>query len=339
MPGNLHKQGLMRTLVDLLAQSADAHGSAAAVSLHGRDPWSWSYAGLWDQSRRAATFLRQHGVGKGDRVVFWGPNRPEWVAAFFGVQILGAVAVPLDLRSNAALLDAIEAQTQPRYIIHGSEQATVLTGDHAASTTLEALRERWADAVPAEVDRTFVKPDDIAELVFTSGTTGNPKGVILSHGNIIANVKSGGTAIPARPSNRVISLLPLSHMFEQTTGLLIPLSGGWSIAYVSSLRPDTIFAAMGASHTTNMSCVPQVLALFREGILREVRKQGRLRQFETLTRIAARLPRRHAGASFGRFTSAWAGSSSSSSPAVRTSTLAWRGGGRRLALRWCKATA
>ena len=79
-------------------------------------------------------------------------------------------------------------------------------------------------------------------------------------------------------------------MFEQVTGLLIPLSGGSGITYVSSLRPDVIFAAMSASHTTNMSCVPQVLELFREGILREVRKQGSLPRFERAHRIASRAP-------------------------------------------------
>jgi len=128
------------------------------------------------------------------------------------------------------------------------------------------------------------------ELVFTSGTTGHPKGVTLTHRNIVANTKSGAVAIPPKPTNRVLSLLPLSHMFEQTTGLFIPLSGGSSITYVSSLRPDNIFNAMSATHTTNMCCVPQVLELFRDGILREVRKQGRERPFQLLRRVAAWLP-------------------------------------------------
>jgi long-chain acyl-CoA synthetase len=283
-------QSLMRTLVDLLAQSAEDHGSAAALSLHGRAAWTWSYSELWDQSRRAASYLRAEGVGKGDRVVFWGPNRPEWVAAFFGAQILGAIVVPLDLRSNEDLLDAIETQTQPRYLVLGSEQAAGMDRTHGPATQIEQLRERLENVVPIDIDPGLIGPDDIAELVFTSGTTGNPKGVILSHRNIIANTKSGAIAIPPTPANRVLSLLPLSHMFEQTTGLFMPLSGGSSITYVTSLRPDTIFQGMSASHTTNMCCVPQVLELFREGILREVRKQGRLRRFQLLLRVASRLP-------------------------------------------------
>jgi len=281
---------MLRTLVDLLAQAAERHATTPALSLHGRAPWTWSYGELWGQSRRAAAFLRAQGVGKGDRIVFWGPNRPEWVATFFGAQILGAIAVPLDLRSNEDLLSAIEAQTEPRHIVLGSEQAAGLKGTHVPATELETLRERLVEFAPIDVDRNLVGPDDIAELVFTSGTTGHPKGVTLTHRNIVANTKSGAVAIPPKPTNRVLSLLPLSHMFEQTTGLFIPLSGGSSITYVSSLRPDNIFNAMSATHTTNMCCVPQVLELFRDGILREVRKQGRRRQFQLLLRVAARLP-------------------------------------------------
>jgi long-chain acyl-CoA synthetase len=130
----------------------------------------------------------------------------------------------------------------------------------------------------------------MAELVFTSGTTGNPKGVILSHGNIVANARMAATAAPPTPQHRVLSILPLSHMFEQTAGLNTPLSGGASLTYVGSLRPDVIFEAMSQNHITNMGCVPQVLQLFRDGIEREARKQGREQQFARAHRVARYLP-------------------------------------------------
>ena len=281
----------MQTLVDLLSEAARVHGTAPALTMHGRDPWTWSYEELWDQSRRAAAFLRDEGIAKGDRIVLWAPNGPEWVAAFFGAQLLGAVVVPLDMRSNRQLLKAVEAQTQPRYLFMGKEQQAALEETQLPFARIESLRERLQSVSPIDMEQVRVNPEDTVELVFTSGTTGHPKGVIISHKNLVANINAGATAFPPTRKNKVLSLLPLSHMFEQVTGLFIPLSGGSSITYVASLRPDTIFAAMSDSQVTNLACVPQVLELFRDGILREVRKQRRQKRFEQLVRIAARLPR------------------------------------------------
>jgi len=282
----------MQTLVDLLARSAERFDSAPAVSLFGREPWTWSYRELWDQSRRAATYLRNSGVAEGDRIVLWGPNRPEWVTTFFGAMIVGAIVVPLDVRSREDLLVRLEEQTEPVHLILGAEQAGSLQGAHPPITRLEELRERQANLTPAEVDLGAISLSDTVELVFTSGTTGSPKGVILTHTNIMADVRGARPAYPPTPKNHVLSLLPLSHMFEQTAGLFVPLTGGSSITYVSSLRPDVIFNAMQWSHTTNMGCVPQVLALFRDGILREVRKQGREATFNRLHTVARWLPLR-----------------------------------------------
>lgn len=280
----------METLVDLLARSAERYGERPAVSLHGRSPWTWTYAELWERARRAAALQRAQGVSKGDRVVLWGPNRPEWVAAFFGAQILGAVVVPLDVRSKEDLLDRIEEQTQPRLIILGQEQAGSLQGEHAPVSILEELQDQLAQVAPVEMPAAQIASDDIAELVFTSGTTGNPKGVILTHGNIVFDARMGATRVQPTPANHVISLLPLSHMFELTTGLITPLMGGASMTYVSSLRPDQIFSAMAWAKSTNMSCVPQVLQLFRDGVEREVRKKGKEKRFNQILRLAGRLP-------------------------------------------------
>jgi long-chain acyl-CoA synthetase len=193
------------------------------------------------------------------------------------------------VRSREDLLDRIEERTRPKHLLLGREQANGLAGNHAPSTLLEELRERLAAGSPM-TDAVPLAPQDVAELVFTSGTTGAPKGVILTHGNLTSNVQMAHQTVWPSPRNRVISLLPLSHMFEQTTGLFTPLHGGASITYISTLRPDVIFATMQARRITNMSCVPQVLQLFRDGIEREVRRQGRERQFKRAHALARRLP-------------------------------------------------
>lgn len=281
----------MQTLIDLLREVAQRHAGLPAVALfEGKTAsWGWTYAELWDAARRVAAYLRAQGIGRGDRVVLWGPNRPEWVAAFFGVQLAGGVVVPLDLRSPEDLLTRIEEQTTPTHLFLGNEQAKGLKEQHAPATRLEDLREATGGLAPAEPED-GIGPGDTAELVFTSGTTGNPKGVILTHANIVANIGMVQHMILPTPKNQVLSILPLSHMFEQMCGLFVPISGGAAIFYVSTLRPDAIFDAMTRARITNMSCVPQVLQLFRDGIEREVRKQGKTRRFNLLLKVAARLP-------------------------------------------------
>src|SRR5438093_359214 len=234
----------METLPDLITESARLWGSLPAVGLHDdKLPWSWTYAELLDKAGRAGSYLAAHGIGKGDRVVFWGSNRPEWVAAFFGAQMLGAVVIPLDVRSQEDLLLRIERQTEPKHLLVGKEQAANLkAGSHPSHTLFEELGAKLSAVAPLSFPRPVA--DDIAQLVFTSGTTGSPKGVILTHKNVISNTRMTQTRVPPTPRNRVLSLLPLSHMFEQTTGLFTPLSGGASITYITSLRPDVIFSAM-----------------------------------------------------------------------------------------------
>src|SRR5712692_10326856 len=245
----------MDTLPDLLSESARAWSSLPAVGLHDdQEPWSWTYAELLDFAGRAAAYLAANGIAKGDRLVFWGGNRPEWVAAFFGAQMLGAVGIPLDVRSQEDLLVRIEQQTQPKHMLLGKDQAASLKGSHShpAHTLFEELQPKLRAVAPGSLTGPAPDADDTAQLVFTSGTTGNPKGVVLTHKNIVSNTRMTQTRVPPTPRHRVLSLLPLSHMFEQTTGLFTPLSGGASITYITSLRPDVIFGAMKSHRITNM---------------------------------------------------------------------------------------
>src|SRR5579875_1371960 len=153
----------MRTLVDLLTQSTRDWRDYPALARHGPEALHWSYSDLANASRCAATYLRSRGVEKGDRVMLWAANGPEWVAAFFGIQLLGATAVPLDIRSREELLCRIEEQTQPKQLVVGREQAEQLTQPHAELTFLEELPAILPSVDPLLIDPTLVAPDDIAE--------------------------------------------------------------------------------------------------------------------------------------------------------------------------------
>lgn len=283
----------MNTLVDLLAESAGRWPEQPALYLaQGDDTWHWTYAELWDAAQRAAAYLTSIGVERGDRVIIWGPNRPEWVAAFYGALMIGAPVVPLDIRTHHDFLQRIEERTEPKHLFLGEEQAAGLSGAHPPVTRIDQLREHLAAVEPRPVDRASIAADDLAEIVFTSGTTGNPKGVLLTHRNILANARGARASAPTSPAYRALSLLPLSHMFEQTMGLFTLLMGGASITYMSTLRPDVIFATMAERKITAMGCVPQVLTLFRRGIEMQVKAQKKEAQFAKLHKVARYLPRR-----------------------------------------------
>jgi long-chain acyl-CoA synthetase len=165
------------------------------------------------------------------------------------------------------------------------------------TTTVEALAAEPADddpAFPADWEARQAAwgrptPDEVFELVFTSGTTGTPKGVMLTHDNVVASIESFHRIVPPM-DHRLVSLLPLSHLLEQAVGLYYALDVGADILYVRSRNPRVIFDALRDHRVTSMVVVPQVLDLFWSAIEREVAKRGRAASFARLRGIAARLP-------------------------------------------------
>jgi long-chain acyl-CoA synthetase len=151
-----------------------------------------------------------------------------------------------------------------------------------------------ADPLPAdweaEVERwPRPKSSDLVELIFTSGTTGTPKGVMLAHDNLLAANRSFHNIVPPM-EHRIVSLLPLSHLLEQAVGVFYAISVGASVLYVRSRNPRVIFDALREHRVTSMVVVPQVLDLFWSAIEREVEKSGRAKLFGGLRSIGRRLP-------------------------------------------------
>lgn len=280
----------MSTIVDLLRSVTTTHAARPCLTYRHDDRRDqYSYVETLDMSLRVASLLRARGVEAGDRVVIWGPNRPEWAFAYFGTMLLGAIVVPFDVRAQETFLQRIESKTTPKLVIAGQTQVEGATLPHAPYLGLDTLVDDARALAPA-ADLPTVRSDDTAVLMYTSGTTGDPKGVILSHGNIAANLAAVPEIIFIEPRFRVLSLLPLSHVFEQVIGLLVILSGGASIVYIDTLKPQVIFEAMEAEGVTMMIVVPQLLQLFMNGIEREVKRQGKERLWKILHAVAQRLP-------------------------------------------------
>ena len=202
----------------------------------------------------------------------------------------GIVAVPLDLRSAPDFVASVVAKTRPALAI--VSRATPAFHQELAlpEVDLENLEELY-HGLPQLIDFEAA-PDDLAEIMFTSGTTGDPKGVMVTHRNLTANLSSASQHVPGRLSDRLISILPLSHMFEQMGGLLMPLRCGANVTYPASRQPTILFRTMRERGVTLLLLVPQALDLFMKGIEREVSRQGKEGAWRFSLRAARYLPMR-----------------------------------------------
>ena len=292
----------MQTLLDIVDEAGARYGERPALGLR-RDDGSaehWSFAELTRRSKLAAWRLRAAGIQPGERLLTWSPSTPELPATYFGAMRAGLVLVPLDLRMAPEAVERLAAKADARHLAIGSGRdgpdAAAAGLDHLPTTTVEDLAAPPDASLPgdweAQVDAwPRPAPDDLVEIIFTSGTTGTPKGVMLTHANIVASVGAADRII-APQEHRVVSLLPLSHLLEQVTALYYALTVGADILYVRSRNPRVIFDAIRQHRVTTMVVVPQVLDLFWSAIEREVDKSGRGRAFERLRSIARRLPYR-----------------------------------------------
>ena len=263
-----------QTIVEFLDKAAKKYGPRDALLFKpGFRYQRWTYARVWDESGQVAALLQRRGLTKGDQGVLWGPNSPHWVLIFFGCLRAGVTVVPLDLRSSPDYVARVISQTEPklaftsRFTPKGDENLRI---PEIAFEDLEANISGLPE--PEEVD---IKPDDLAEIMFTSGTTGDPKGVMLTHRNLTANIEGISQVISCDPSSRLLSILPLSHMYEQMGGLFVALYHGASVTYATSRQPTVLARTMRERKITILLLVPQGLELLMNGIEREVKRRGK----------------------------------------------------------------
>ena len=289
-----------RTLIDLLEGTAARYGERTALRLRRDDgtQQAWSYRELDRRSRLVAWRLRSRGLQPGERLLTWSPSCPELAAVYFGAMRAGLILVPLDLRMAPDAIRRIVASSQGRELVIGSGRDAPDPADadldHLPTTTTEDLCAEPGASFPTDWEAAvgaWARParEDPYLLVYTSGTTGTPKGVTLCHENTVAGIDGFHELVPDI-EYRIVSLLPLSHLFEQAIGLYLLLDLGADILYVRSMNPRILFEAFRAQRLTAMIVVPQVLELFAATLEREVERQGRTALFRRMRTIARRLP-------------------------------------------------
>jgi long-chain acyl-CoA synthetase len=244
---------------------------------------SITYQELQEKVRRFAGYLQGQQFHKGDRIMIWSASRINWMIAFLGALLAGLVVVPLDINNREDFLIKIAETTEAKALITTEKQYRGLKQVRVPFINIETLPEGPLNTA------TEITGDDLAELVFTSGTTGQPKGVMLSHNNIASNAIAAVSVVNILESDRALSILPLSHMFEMTIEIAILYTGA-SIVYARTLAPDALLKLLSSQRVTCMVLVPQALQLFMHGIERTVRQQKQERQWELLHRIAPHLP-------------------------------------------------
>jgi long-chain acyl-CoA synthetase len=280
----------METLVDLVREGALRFDRRPALLIR---PFfrtrTWRYRDLGSMVPRAARVLREAGVEEGDRVIVWAVNRPEWGIAFFSIAHLGAVSVPLDVRHPVDFGRKIVGQTGAKLVIASRQTEASARELGLPILFVESLPDAARRAQPVEPAN--VNGDTLAEIVFTSGTTGEPKGAMLSHGNLMASATTMMGVLAFGPKDRLLSVLPLSHLYEQVLGFMAPLVIGASIVYPVSRQPAVLIRTFRDFKVTVLLIVPQGLRLLNGAIERRVDQAGRRAIFERLHRIAQRMPK------------------------------------------------
>jgi long-chain acyl-CoA synthetase len=254
------------TLVDLFRALEKRRGEFLVYD-DGYRVRRYTYVDVTRAARGFAAKLTAHGVLKGDKVVLWGENRPEWIACYWGIQLAGAIAVPIDYRSSREFADRIRGIVGARIVLAGDDV------DPGSMEVWKLADLEWSEDGP--VPAITISRDDIAQIVFTSGATADPKGVVIRHRNILANTVPVAKEIDkykkyARPFSpiRFLNLLPLSHMFGQSMATNIPPLIDGTVVFMRSFNPHDIVRRVREWRISVIVCVPKILDVLKEHALR-----------------------------------------------------------------------
>ena len=278
-----------KNLLSLFADFARFAGDTAVVEKRGYRREKLTY---WELHGRALFWshsLAGHGISPGDRVLLWGPNSARWIASFWGILLRGAIVVPMDSAASPDFVQRVINDAGVKLILRDSQQAELPGAP--PSMVINDLRD--VVATPPPPFETSLDPGEastrstMAEILYTSGTTGEPRGVVLTHGNFLANLEPLERGIdPYRKYERwlhplrFVSLVPLSHVFGQFMTLFVPPLLGATVIFEPSANPAEIIRTAKRERATALIAVPRMLDALRAGIDGEMEVRGRLPWFQ-----------------------------------------------------------
>ncbi|MEO5935959.1 MAG: AMP-binding protein [Terriglobales bacterium] len=273
---------------------------------------AYTFAELRTRAEAVAQWLQASGGKPGDRCAILGLNGPRWVMAYLGILAAGGVAVPLDTAFKPAQVAKL-LEDCGSSLLFCDEAHFEIAREALASrpqTKLALLQSSTGQDLPS-LDRMFTAAtgnftphpstaDDVAVILYTSGTTSDPKGVMLTHANLDAEAKAIFNFIRVDETDAILGVLPLFHALAQMANLLVPFSSGCRVVYMEQLNTGELLRALRDGRITLFCCVPQFFYLIHEKVMKQVAESSGLKQ--TAFRILMRLSRagRYVGVNLGK---------------------------------------
>lgn len=271
----------MKTIPDII-ETFKHRDKTAILYKTGFKTFTYSYKELYTNILKTQNYLEELGLKKGDKILLWGYNGPSWITVFLACARSGIVIIPIDYMATSDFVEKIQSQVKAKVIFHSEFKILPKLG---IKQLIIGHLDFYIDKKAPSDNLPDIQSEDLLEIVFTSGTTAEPKGVILTHKNLVSNINAVLTGISINQDQTFLSLLPLSHLLEQNPGFLSPLTEGCTVVYIKGLRPNLIFKTLSEVRVTNIILVPRLLKLFQTGIMREVDLSKKTKTFNKLLSI------------------------------------------------------
>ncbi len=281
-----------KSLVDVLKQSRDIHDTKVFMRYFVDEKWcEISYSDFYEKARNIARGLLALGFRKGDKCALLSENRPEWGAAYFGTLMAGGINVPQDallkitswkhiIRESGASVLFVSKNFIHEFDSNSDEldglKYIVCMDKIEKSGKVLALRDLEERGKANNSDLSLPKQSDLAAIIFTSGTTGQAKGVMLTHENIVSDIEGALKSFDIFAADNFLSVLPIHHTFECTCGFMIPMAGGSSITYARGLASKLILEDIKNHKASILLGVPLLFEKMYSGIMKAISKKPAL---------------------------------------------------------------
>ena len=282
-----------QSLVEFVNEFSQHANDSAVAYRRGYRMERWNYGRVFQEACRFARELEAQNVCKGDAIVLWSENSPEWLSAFFGCVLRGTIVVPIDRTSTAEFVSRVSRDVSAKFIVRSRNAPD--PGFSLPSLPVESLSEHIARHSAS----TYISPQicrhDPLQVIFTSGTTGEPRGVVITHGNVLATIEPLETEIQkyihyerlVHPL-RLLTLVPLSHVFGQLLGLFIPHLLRAEVILLNSFKPSEVVETVRRERASALVAVPRLLESLQREIESRIEAQGQLEGFRTSIAVAER---------------------------------------------------